>query len=64
MKNTTMKLEIITSAENTEMAIFMLSQAIESASKFETFKEVHKITDKDIEKAEKFRQALLKSFLK
>lgn len=59
-----MKLEITTSAKNVEMANFLLSEAIDAAKYNSQFLEGHNLTIKDLEKAEKFRKALLRSFLK
>ena len=59
-----MEITIKTSAENIEMANMLLGQAVKSAKEFNTFKDEFNVTDKDIDKAERFRKSLLKAFLK
>lgn len=57
-----MEIKITTSPQNVEMANFLLKQAYEDAKNNKAFLSVYNVTKKDLDKAEEFRLALLKSF--
>lgn len=59
-----MKIEITTSVENVEMANFLLGQAYQDALKNKDWQKHFKVTPKQLQKAETFRKALLRGFLK
>jgi hypothetical protein len=58
-----MEITIKTSAENIEMANFLLAQAYQAAIENERWLQDIGVTAKQLEKAEKFRKALLTAFL-
>jgi hypothetical protein len=57
-----MKITIETSAKNVEMANFLLGQAYSAAIQNKEFLKAFNVTEKDLEKAEKFRRSLLNAF--
>lgn len=57
-----MKITITTSAENIEMANFLLGQAYQAAIKNKEFMKAFDVTEAELFKAERFRKALLNAF--
>lgn len=59
-----MEITIKTSAENIEMANFLLGQAYKAAISSETFRKQFNVSLKELAKAEQFRKSLLNAYTK